>query len=558
MGTDATDLVVTNGYRVWQRSVPLGGNHFTKALTKELKLTFAKAEHLKRNAASAQDPKAVFQAMRPVFNDLLTEIQRSITYFTSINRTANIARVVPLGNAMKLPGLRRYLSQSLGYEAATMDGFRGLAGPEVVKAPAFRENRLSFGTCYGLAIQALGKSSLTTNLLPGEILKDRVIRGKKPWALAAAAVLLLGFAIYFVGFARAMGRMGTDEQGPYKDAEDKVASVVNDSSRLKQEADTYMAEFQAMDEIGKNLLKSVEGRIQWLELLRAVNSCLPTDLAAHRQKLDPDQEQEELEPTADQIMARDRLYISNLEARYTENLERWFAGVSRFYQPAPGEPMPQVTPAAAPGPDAFGAPGVPGDSMPGMTPPGWDDPGAESPAGEASSGGGPSGPGWVIALTGYHYHNPNEPGRLMGAEYVKRKLLDKLRDPSFKVMLPKKDQPDKLEAVSLKDLGIGYAVLLPSGRVKWVPVVNPYAKRAVPGSTGGDEEGYPGYPAAPMSSSMPGVPYGPRGTASAGPEGAVLKLGRFDFLLQFCWQPSTVSEREEKKDQAEPESGTPL
>ncbi len=40
LGTETTDLVVTNGYRVWQRSIPLGGNHFTKALTKELKLTF--------------------------------------------------------------------------------------------------------------------------------------------------------------------------------------------------------------------------------------------------------------------------------------------------------------------------------------------------------------------------------------------------------------------------------------------------------------------------------------------------------------------------------------
>ena len=47
LGTETTDLVVTNGFRVWQRSIPLGGNHFTKQLTKELKLTFAKAEHLK-------------------------------------------------------------------------------------------------------------------------------------------------------------------------------------------------------------------------------------------------------------------------------------------------------------------------------------------------------------------------------------------------------------------------------------------------------------------------------------------------------------------------------
>ena len=36
---------------------------------------------------------AVFQAMRSVFNDLLTEIQRSISYFTSIDRAAKIGAI---------------------------------------------------------------------------------------------------------------------------------------------------------------------------------------------------------------------------------------------------------------------------------------------------------------------------------------------------------------------------------------------------------------------------------------------------------------------------------
>ena len=187
LGTDSTDLVVTNGFRVWQRSIPLGGNHFTKALTKELKLTFAKAEHLKRNATTAQDPKAIFQAMRPVFNDLLTELQRSLGFFSNIDRHAKIGRIVALGNAFKLPGLRRYLSQSLGYDIQRVDSFRGLEGSEVTNAPSFKENILSFGVCYGLALQGLGKGGLKTNLLPKEIVRDRLIREKKPWAVAAAA-----------------------------------------------------------------------------------------------------------------------------------------------------------------------------------------------------------------------------------------------------------------------------------------------------------------------------------------------------------------------------------
>src|SRR5262249_6950264 len=47
IGTDNSNLIITDGERIiWQRPIPLGGNHFTRALTKDLKLTFAKAEHL--------------------------------------------------------------------------------------------------------------------------------------------------------------------------------------------------------------------------------------------------------------------------------------------------------------------------------------------------------------------------------------------------------------------------------------------------------------------------------------------------------------------------------
>ena len=43
LGTDTTDLIVTNGIKLWLRNIPVGGNHFTKQLSRELKLTHAKA-----------------------------------------------------------------------------------------------------------------------------------------------------------------------------------------------------------------------------------------------------------------------------------------------------------------------------------------------------------------------------------------------------------------------------------------------------------------------------------------------------------------------------------
>ncbi len=71
----------------------------------------------------AEDPKAVFQAMSPIFSELLEEMQRSLSFFQNINRTAKLGRVVPLGNAMKLRGLHKYLAQNLALEVAELDGW---------------------------------------------------------------------------------------------------------------------------------------------------------------------------------------------------------------------------------------------------------------------------------------------------------------------------------------------------------------------------------------------------------------------------------------------------
>ena len=137
MGTDATDLIVTNGYRLWQRSMPLGGNHFTRVLTKDLKLTFAKAEHLKRNAMEADDPKLIFQAMRPVFNDLVTEVQRSIGFFRSLHKKDEVGSILMLGNSVKLPGLA-HLSKQLSMDVAILDSFQRLTGEMSSRLPPSR------------------------------------------------------------------------------------------------------------------------------------------------------------------------------------------------------------------------------------------------------------------------------------------------------------------------------------------------------------------------------------------------------------------------------------
>ncbi len=329
LGTDATDLVISNGFRVWQRSIPLGGSHFTKALTKELKLTFAKAEHLKRNAATAPDPKVLFQAMKGVFSDLLTELQRSLSYFSNLDRAAKIGRIIALGNAMKLPGLRRFLSQHLGYEFEKMEAFGKLTGAQVVSSPSFRENLLSFGVAYGLALQGLGKGAVHTNLLPKEITLDRLIDRKKPWAVAAAATLLLGCSISFAAYSLALGKVDAER---WKTAETQATQLKGTADRLKGDCDAARKEFQDTTEIGQHLVGNVDGRIRWLELLKAINECLPSD--------PPRKADERLPPDAERISESNELHITNLECQWLEDVSKWYAVVKQDDEKTPDAASP--------------------------------------------------------------------------------------------------------------------------------------------------------------------------------------------------------------------------
>ena len=292
MGTDTTDLIITNGIKLWLRNIPIGGNHFTKQLSRELKLTHAKAEHLKRNARQAEDPQTVFRAMRPVFSDLVNEVQRSLTFFQSMDKTAKVSKLALLGNAAKLPGLRQFLNKQLEIDIAKVNEFRNLTGSEVLNQSAFKDNLLSFAPCYGLCLQGLKKSNVTTNLLPSEIVTERIIRAKKPWVLASVGFLMFGLLLGYFFKEKAHWIVHLDNQVngvAWKDAQTKVDNVSRDSKSKKQKDDELKAEMEKLNRLSKELTSSFESRANWIEVLWAIQEALPDDERIEGDSVDPKQ-----------------------------------------------------------------------------------------------------------------------------------------------------------------------------------------------------------------------------------------------------------------------------
>ncbi len=552
LGTDTTDLVITNGYRVWQRSIPIGGNHFTKALTKELKLTFAKAEHLKRNAMKAENPKAVFQAMRPVFSDLVAEIQRSIGFFTSNNRNAKLGDMVALGNPMKLPGLQRFLSQNLDQEVKLIDNFNNLVTGSNA-GPQYKENQLTFGVAYGLCVQALGRSQLRTNLLPEEIVTTRLIKAKKPWAVAAAAVLLFGLGVnYFMHYS---ALKTADVENPAMVQQlTAAASVKSKADGFESTHTALTTQFDELLKIAENLQSNVDGRLLWLEMLKAVDTALPKD------ERPADQRKE----TVEDIAKRPELHIESLDCEYMADLTPWRTSIQRYYVSAASKKkvteadLPPEAETLAEGEEAAegdaaapaeGAEAPPVDAtaeMPTDVPPadpaleGAVDPATGLPVEGAAGGAEDTAQGgWVIQMVGHHFHNSIVDQNIdvgdEATQFVLNTFCKNLE--TAEVMLPDGPNGD-LVPVKISDLGIKYPTIV------WRKKVQGVDYRAE------SEEEFAQRTAA-LTTGQPGAPAPPPGAQPVDPSTLVPKthrLRRYDFIVQFMWQPTPRSTRLEKKN----------
>lgn len=540
MGTDATDLIVTNGYRVWQRSMPLGGNHFTRQLTKELKLTFAKAEHLKRNAMEADDPKLIFQAMRPVFNDLVTEVQRSMGFFRSINKKAEIGSILMLGNSVKLPGLSQYLSKNLAMEVDVLDTFSMLNGSEVTDAAAFKDHIAAFGPVYGLCLQGLGLGPISTNLVPKEVLTERLIRSKKPWAVAAAATLLMGLAgnLLFAGNRWAYVHP------------DKWQSAMAAAETTKKTSDTEIStdatqknQVALLETIGSEVSGSSDRRILWMEVLTAISNALQRPANFDVKSI----------PTPDELPYIDRtdIHVTKIESKYFDDLSRYLTPqVIEGYEEDKRSRLTMLglLKVSDEG-DVSADASAEGDSA------GLEDDYAAADAGADGDA------GVVFQIDGFHYHNDIKYAADFDEResFVLKRLVHELETGS--VSLPDKDgQPVEF---TYKELGISNPFVLESGRfIEQHRIPNPEWKKMMKAAgLSGAGGSYGAGADMTMGGGMPGG-----GGMLAG--GTGLQAGttnpkidpnvkqyfdapKFEFKLQFIWRPRPFSARMAAKRAAE-------
>ena len=388
--------------------------------------------------------------------------------------------------------MRRYLAQSLGFEIERVDAFRGLVGPEVLATPAFKDNILSFGVCYGLCLQGLQSGGLRTNLLPREISMDRLIRRKKPWAVAAAALVMLACTVSYAAYALQYNAVKPDDlEGRHRKSRRRARANQNAGK-----TDTILPSNNTSKRPAKGdrLVSNVQDRDRWLKFLTAVNECLPPyEVEQRRQDLvEPpptatdipvvEEGDHAAEPTAGdehrlaaggrrgEVVCRDEGQGMVPPDTGTTRARNWANRPARCRQELKRQAQP---------------PGVAGASAP-------------------SSG--PTGPGHIVQIYGRHFHNDRS--GVAGTAYVHNTLVT------------------KLASRKMVDLGVSFPVLVKPPSLDIEEIQLPAPKH----------EGTQGEPGGMMTGPRSPLAHGRADPAADNKEKKVI-VPRFRFRVQFVWQP---------------------
>jgi type IV pilus assembly protein PilM len=216
--------------------------------------------------------RQIFTAMKPVFTDLASEVQRSLGFYSSsgAGREKGFAKVIAVGGGMKLQGLAKYLQQTLNVPVVKSDSFERLQLGDGVSAAKFHENILDFGVCYGLGVQLLGESKIDVNLLPRKIARAIAWRRKSKVFALAAGLLVFVSVLSFV--------KANLDKAQYKGHESERLAI-QATIRSAQTAKSNWSTARGLDKGSKELIKKEMVKFSNRDIVPSVNqmimACLP-------------------------------------------------------------------------------------------------------------------------------------------------------------------------------------------------------------------------------------------------------------------------------------------
>ena len=257
IGARTTSLVIAEGDKLYNRSIPVAGNALTKEIAQALGCSPDEAEQIKQEQAYVslggvtedEDEVAdrVSKVCRAVLTRLHAEITRSINFYRSQQGGSTPVKMYLTGGSALLPQIDRFFSDSLQMEVEFFYPFEKVAVGPRVNADQLAMDSAFLAATAGVAAHMAGRARFAINLLPPSIVEARAEKARIPVLAAGAVMFIAALTVVYMSIGRSSeqveGRLATvrSQSETLKRLETGVKKAMADFEFAREDAESVRA-----------------------------------------------------------------------------------------------------------------------------------------------------------------------------------------------------------------------------------------------------------------------------------------------------------------------------
>jgi len=274
VGAGLTVIVVhQQGRPQFVRTIGMGSNLATVAISSALDLPFADAEAMKRRLGAAETQvRSAERAVQSTIGELVGEIRNSIQYFASLQGRSPIKGVTITGAGARLRGLVEQLQSQVRMPVRFVSPLSrlDLSGFDLTPEQAASIEPV-LAAPIGLALPEPNPAVKRFNLVPPEVIKrERERQLIRYSAVGAAAVIVI------------LGGVSVWRFLQVHNAQNDVNTLTSSVAGLKAQIPSYSKVVRANDELGLaegQITRLDNAAINWPAVLAELNARTPAGLS---------------------------------------------------------------------------------------------------------------------------------------------------------------------------------------------------------------------------------------------------------------------------------------
>lgn len=283
VGAKTTSLVILEGDKVYNRSIPIAGKNITREIAQALGCTAEEAEALKiergyvslGGVAEDEDETSdrISKVCRAVLTRLQAEISRSVNFYRSQQGGGAPVKLYLTGGTALLPQIDAFFAEALQIDVEFFNPFDFIALGSGIDADALGADGALLSPTAGLALHLAGDARFAINLLPPSIIQARAEQAKIPVLAVAGVLFVAALVLVLLG----VGRQSETLQATIDGVQAKVSTLRGFEKKVKA-AEEEAAREEAAAESVRRIIAS---RTAALAHLTAVRSSLAGGMWVH-------------------------------------------------------------------------------------------------------------------------------------------------------------------------------------------------------------------------------------------------------------------------------------